>query len=158
MKQVTMKFMSGHISAPTRILQLFLVVRAGSGDNDLLRRDDERALCGGSAVEHLLHHGLEGADHFTLGDVLRRALDLIALEILRIVNRNCDPAAAGAKVFQRRVQEHIADDQLSVRRHILERNRHHIWFSVGTGSQIPHPALEQLHNVFIQHDKFLLVF
>lgn len=41
-------------------LQLFLVVRTGSGNNDLFRGDDQGTLCGSAAIEHLLNHRFEG--------------------------------------------------------------------------------------------------
>lgn len=40
-------------------LQDLFVLRAGRRDDDGLRRDDERALRRGRALEHLLDHGLE---------------------------------------------------------------------------------------------------
>ena len=138
--------------------KLFLVVCAGCGNDDLLRRDDKRALGGGSAVKHFLHHNLKGLDDFALGDILRNTLDLIAFQILCIIDRNGDLAAIGGQVFQGRVQKHIADNQLAVRGHILKGDGHHVGFAIGAGRQISHTALEQLHHIFIQHDSFLLVF
>ena len=66
--------------------QDFFVVGTGSSDDDLFRGDDEGTLCGSAAVEHLLDHGLEGLDDFALGDVLSRALDLVAFQTLGIVD------------------------------------------------------------------------
>ena len=64
--EVTIKFMSIKIGRGSSIrarkagLQLFLVVRTGSGNNDLFRGDDQGTLCGSAAIEHLLNHRFEG--------------------------------------------------------------------------------------------------
>ena len=92
--------MSGCISAPAHLLEFFLVVCAGGSDDDLLRGDDEGALGGCRAVEHLFHHGLEGADHFALGHILGRTLHLIALQILGIVNGNGNSAVVGSQICE----------------------------------------------------------
>lgn len=135
--------------ARSLLLQFHLVVRAGRGNDDLIRRDDECAFGGGSAIEHLLYHGLESLNNFALGNILRNALNLIAFQILCIIDGDGNLAAIGGQVFQGRVQKHIANYQLAVRGHILKGDRHHIGLSIGTGGQIPHTALEQLHNILI---------
>ena len=61
-----MKFISiksghgGENPCPLAVLQLFLVVCAGSGDDDLFRGDNERALCSSTTVEHLFDHTQNG--------------------------------------------------------------------------------------------------
>ena len=66
-------------------LQLFFIVRAGSGDDNLFRGNDECTLGSCTAVEHLLHHGLEGLDDFSLGDILSHTLDLVTFQTLGMV-------------------------------------------------------------------------
>lgn len=109
------------------------------------------------ALEHLLDHGLERGHDRALGDMLGRAADLIAFERLGVVDGDGDAAVIRGEVAQRRVQEHIADDELAVVRHILERNRHHIRHTSDAGGQIPHVFFEQFFDVFVEHDSFLLV-
>lgn len=109
------------------------------------------------ALEHLLDHGLERGHDRALGDMLGRATDLIAFERLGVVDGDGDAAVIRGEVAQRRVQEHIADDELAVVRHVLERDRHHIRHTGGAGGQIPHVFFEQFFDVFVEHDSFLLV-
>ena len=84
---------------PLIILQLFLVVCARGGHDDLFGCDNESTLCCCSAVKHLFDHGLKGAHDFALGHILCPALDLIALKALRVVNGNCDLAIIGSEAF-----------------------------------------------------------
>ena len=52
--------MSGHVSAPTHVLQLFLIVRAGSSDDDFLRRNFDVGFAAASMydrVDFCLIHG-----------------------------------------------------------------------------------------------------
>ena len=65
--------------------------------------------------------------------------------------------AIRGKVAQRRAQEHVADDELAVVCHVLERDRHHIRHTGTAGSQVPHVFLEQLFDIFVEHDAFLLM-
>ena len=73
-----------------------------------------------AAPLNIFHHGLEGLDDFALCDILRRPLDLIALQILRVVDGNGDSAVVCRDVLQGCIQKHIAHHQLAVRGHILE--------------------------------------
>lgn len=66
------------------------------------------------ALEHLLDHGLERGHDRAPGDMLGRAADLIAFERLGVVDGDGDAAVIRGEVAQRRVQEHIADDELAV--------------------------------------------
>ena len=115
-----MKFMSeksghgGEKPCPQGGLQLFLVVCAGSGDDDLFWGDNERALCSSTTVEHLLHHGLEGLDHFAFRDILGDALDLVAFQRLSIVDGNGDLTAVCGQILQGSVEEYITDHQLAI--------------------------------------------
>lgn len=95
------------------------------------------------ALEHLLDHGLERGHDRALGDMLGRVADLIAFERLGIVDGDGDAAVIRGEVAQRRVQEHIADDELAVVRHVLERDRHYVRHTGGAGGQIPHVFFEQ---------------
>jgi hypothetical protein len=89
--------------------------------------------------------------------VLGRAADLIAFERLGVVHGHGDAAVIRGEVAQRRVQEHVTDDELAVVRHVLERDRHHVQHTGGAGGQIPHVFLEQFFDVFVEHDAFLLL-
>ena len=89
--------------------------------------------------------------------MLGRAADLIAFERLGVVDGDGDAAVIRGEVAQRRVQEHIADDELAVVRHVLERDRHHVRHAGAAGGQVPHVFLEQFFDVFGEHDSFLLV-
>ena len=138
-------------------LQDLFVLRAGRRDDDGLRRDDQRALRRGRALEHLLDHGLERGHDQPVRDVLGRAADLIALERLGVVDGDGDAAVIRGEVAQRRVQEHVTDDELAVVRHVLERDRHRIRHTGAAGGQVPHVFLEQFFDVFGEHDAFLLL-
>lgn len=89
--------------------------------------------------------------------MLGRATDLIAFERLGVVDGDGDAAVIRGEVAQRRVQERIADEELAVVRHVLERDRHHIRHTGGAGGQIPHVFFEQFLHVFVEHDAFLLL-
>ena len=89
--------------------------------------------------------------------MLGRAADLIAFERLGVVHGHGDAAVIRGEVAQRRVQEHIADDELAVVRHVLERDRHYVRHTGGAGGQISHVFFEQFFDVFVEHDSFLLV-
>lgn len=132
-------------------------VRARRRDDNGLRCDDERALRRGRALEHLLDHGLERGHDRPVRDVLGRAPDLVALERLGVVHGDGDAAVIRGEVAQRRVQEHVTDDELAVVRHVLERDWHHIRHTGSAGGQIPHVFFEQFFDVFVERDSFLLV-
>lgn len=108
-------------------------------------------------LEHLLDHGLERGHDRPVRNVLGRAADLIAFERLGVVDGDGDAAVIRGEVAQRRVQEHVTDDELAVVRHVLERDRHRIRHTGAAGGQVPHVFLEQFFDVFVEHDAFLLL-
>lgn len=67
--------------------------------------------------------------------MLGRAADLIAFERLGIVDGDGDAAVIRGEVAQRRVQEHIADDELAIVRHVLERDRHYVRHAGAAGAR-----------------------
>lgn len=108
-------------------------------------------------LEHLLDHGLERGHDRPVRNVLGRAADLIAFERLGVVDGDGDAAVIRGEVAQRRVQEHVTDDELAVVGHVLERDRHHIRHAGAAGGQVPHVFFEQFFDVFGEHDAFLLL-
>lgn len=109
------------------------------------------------ALEHLLDHGLERGHDRPVRNVLGRAPDLVALERLGVVHGDGGAAVIRGEVAQCGIQEHVADNELAVVRHVLERDRHHVRHTGAAGGQVPHVFLEQFFDVFVEHDSFLLV-
>lgn len=64
-------------------------------------------------------------------------------------------SSVGLDVLQSSLQEHIANDQLTVLDYVLERDGNHVRLTTRAGGQIPHTCSQQLHNIFVQRQKYL---